>query len=47
MTTENVLNEIKTALSDLSQDEFAGGARRLLDTLGYRSDRTLELARPC
>ena len=44
MTTENVLNEIKTALSDLSEDRFIGGARRLLDTLGYRSDRTLELS---
>lgn len=43
MTTENMTTEIRDALSDLSQDDPIAGARRLLETLGYRSDRTLEL----
>ena len=44
MTTDNVLNEIKTALADLTQDNFLAGARRLLETLGYRSERTQDLS---
>ena len=43
MTIENMTTEIRAALSDLSQDDPIAGARRLLETLGYRSDRTLEL----
>ena len=46
MKTDNISNEIKAALSDLPQDDFIAGARRLLETLGYRSDRTLELPGP-
>ncbi len=44
MTIGNVLNDIKIALADLSQDDFVDAARRLLETLGYRSERTLELS---
>ena len=46
MKTDNISNEIKAALSDLPQDDFIAGARRLLETLGYRSDRTLDLPGP-
>lgn len=43
MTIENMTTEIRAALSDVPQDDAIAGARRLLETLGYRSDRTLEL----
>ena len=44
MTTGNILNEIETALADMTQGDFVDAGRRLLKTLGYRSDRTLELS---
>ena len=34
---------IETALQDCARSELAHGARALLQTLGYRSDRTVEL----
>ena len=43
MTIENMTTEIRAALSDLPQDDAIAGARRLLEILGYRSDRTLPL----
>ena len=46
MTTENMTTEIRAALSDLPQDDPIAGARRLLETLGYHSDRTLALTGP-
>ena len=46
MTTENMTTEIRAALSDLPQDDPIAGARRLLETLGYLSDRTQELTGP-
>ena len=46
MTTENMTTEIRAALSDLPQDDPIAGARRLLETLGYHSDRTQELTGP-
>ena len=44
MMTGAILNEIKTALGDVKQGDFADAGRRLLETLGYRSDRTLDLS---
>ena len=44
MTTGIILNEIETALADMTQGDFVDAGRRLLDTLGYRSDRTLDLS---
>ncbi len=44
MTTGTTLNEIGTALADMTQGDFVDAGRRLLDTLGYRSDRTLDLS---
>ena len=45
MTNDNVLSEIKTVLADLPKNRnFVIGAHRLLETLGYRSDRTLDLS---
>ena len=43
MTTGNILNEIETALAEVPQGDFVDSGRRLLETLGYRSERTLEL----
>ena len=44
MTTGTILNEIETALADMTQGDFVDAGRRLLETLGYRSDRTLEMS---
>ena len=44
MTTRNILNEIETALADMTQGDFVDAGWRLLETLGYRSERTLELS---
>ena len=44
MTTDNLLNEIETILADLPHADFVDAGRRLLDTLGYRSERTLKLS---
>ena len=44
MTTGTILNEIETALADMTQGDFEDAGRRLLETLGYRSDRTLEMS---
>ena len=44
MTTSNILNEIETALAGITQGDFVDAGRRLLETLGYSSDRTLELS---
>ena len=46
METENVLEEIESSLADLPQADFMDGARRLLETLGYRSERILDLSGP-
>ena len=35
---------IESALQDCARSELADGARSLLQTLGYRSDRTVDLA---
>ena len=35
---------IETALQDCARSDLATGARSLLQTLGYRSDRTVDLA---
>ncbi len=43
MPIDNMTTEIKAALSDVPRDDAIAGARRLLETLGYRSERTLEL----
>ena len=44
MATDNILKEIEAALAAFAQDDLIDAGRRLLDTLGYRSERTLELA---
>ena len=44
MTTGNVLRDIEAALATFAQDDLVDAGRRLLDTLGYRSDRRLELS---
>ena len=44
MTTGTILNEIQTALADMTQGDFVDAGRRLLVTLGYSSERTLELS---
>ena len=44
MTTGSILNEIETTLADAKQGDFVDSSRRLLETLGYRSERTLELS---
>ena len=44
MTTRNILNEIETALADMTQGDFVDAGCRLLETLGYRNERTLELS---
>ena len=44
MTTDNLLNEIETILADLPHADFVDAGRGLLDTLGYRSERTLKLS---
>ena len=44
MTTSNILNEIETALDGITQGDFVDAGRRLLETLGYSSDRILELS---
>ncbi|MCY4070927.1 MAG: Eco57I restriction-modification methylase domain-containing protein [Chloroflexi bacterium] len=46
MATENILNKIEAALAAFAQDDLVDAGRRLLDTLGYRSDRRLELPGP-
>jgi len=44
MATANILNEIETALAGITQGDFVEAGCRLLETLGYRSDRTLDLS---
>ena len=44
MATGNILNEIEIALAGITQGDFVDAGRRLLETLGYSSDRTLELS---
>ncbi len=44
MTTGNILNEIEAALANMTQGDFVDSGRRLLGTLGYHSDRTLDLS---
>ena len=44
MSTDNLLDEIKATLAYFPQVELVEAGRRLLKTLGYRSDRTLELS---
>ena len=44
MTTGNILNEIEAALANITQGDFVDSGRRLLGTLGYHSDRTLDLS---
>ncbi len=46
MTTGNILNEIEAALATFAQEDLVVAGRRLLDTLGYRSERRLELPGP-
>ena len=47
MTTSNILSEIETALDGITQGDFVDAGRRLLETLGYSSDRILESVRYC
>ncbi|MCY4410750.1 MAG: Eco57I restriction-modification methylase domain-containing protein [Caldilineaceae bacterium] len=44
MTTGNILNEVEAALANMTQGDFVDSGRRLLGTLGYHSDRTLDLS---
>ncbi|MXZ20071.1 MAG: hypothetical protein F4Y84_05595, partial [Caldilineaceae bacterium SB0665_bin_25] len=44
MTTGNILNEIEAALAEITQGDFVDTGRRLLETLGYRSERILDLS---
>ena len=44
MTTSNILSEIETALDGMTRGDFVDAGRRLLETLGYSSDRILELS---
>ena len=44
MTTGTILSQIQTALADMTQGDFVDAGRRLLVTLGYSSERTLELS---
>ena len=44
MTTGGILNEIENELADMTQGDFVDAGRRLLETLGYNSDRTLSLS---
>ncbi len=44
MTTHGLLEKIEATLAVFPQDDLVEGGRRLLETLGYRSDRTLELS---
>ena len=44
MTTSNILSEIETALDGITQGDFVDAGRRLLETLGYSSDRILNLS---
>ncbi|MXY92049.1 MAG: N-6 DNA methylase [Caldilineaceae bacterium SB0664_bin_27] len=44
MTTGNILNKIETALDDMTKGDLVDTGCRLLETLGYRSDRTLDLS---
>jgi len=44
MSTDNLLDEIKATLAYFPQIELVEAGRRLLRTLGYRSDRKLELS---
>ena len=44
MTTHSLLEKIEATLAVFPQDNLVEGGRRLLETLGYRSDRTLELS---
>ncbi len=44
MATGNILNEIETALAGITQGDFVDAGLRLLETLGYSSDRTLKLS---
>ena len=46
MTTENLLKEIEATLANFRQDDLVEAGHRLLETLGYRSDRTLDLPGP-
>ena len=46
MATDNILNKIEAALAAFAQDDLVDAGRRLLDILGYRSDRRLELSGP-
>ena len=44
MTTGNISNEIKTALAVIKNGDLVEAGRRFLETLGYHSDRTLDLS---
>lgn len=44
MTTGNILNKIEAALAEMTQGDLVDTGRRLFETLGYRSDRTLDLS---
>ena len=44
MTTGTILSQIQTALADMTQGDFVNAGRRLLVSLGYSSERTLELS---
>lgn len=44
MATGNILRDIEAALADFAQEDLVKAGRRLLDTLGYRSERRLELS---
>ena len=44
MSTDNLLDEIKATLASFPQVELVEAGRRLLKTLGYCSDRKLELS---
>ena len=44
MKTGNILKEIGTALADMTRGDLVDTGHRLLETLGYCSDRTLNLS---
>ena len=44
MTTHNLLEQIRATLVAFPQDDLVESGRRLLNILGYQSDRTLELS---
>ena len=44
MTTGIISNEVETVLAGMTQGDFVDAGRRLLESLGYSSNRTLELS---